>query len=92
MAKKQEALQEEETGPAPSTSANGHGTGSGDNATDPITVNGESPVVPSDEGSEPQTVEPTTPTVPKKEKVVRKALLKNDDVELSRVQAVSIPS
>ena len=91
LAKMQEALQEAESTSAPAvadTNGSEESSGSGETATNPIPVNGE----PSAEPTTPSSEEPT-PSVPggaKKEKVVRKALLKNDDYELNRVQAVRL--
>lgn len=93
LAKKQEALQEAEATTAPSTpGTNGSetGTGSGEDAANPIPVNGESIAVPVASASASGSQIPNATGGQEKEKVVRKALLKNDDMELNRVQAVSL--
>ena len=92
LAKMQEALQEAESTSAPAVVADTNGSeessGSGETATNPIPVNGEPSAEPTTPSSE--VAAPSVPGGAKKEKVVRKALLKNDDYELNRVQAVRL--
>lgn len=89
LAKKQEALQEAEaTTSSSDTNGSDPSAENGESATNPIPVNGETTAAPIASGSGSQA--PSTPGPQKKEKVVRKALLKNDDMELNRVQSVSL--